>query len=109
LTLILPNDKKIGSAMATKKIKAPPSFGKIKTTAELGTLVRAFRKNANLTLEKVAGMCNLSMRFLSELERGKETAEIGKALMLLNNLGLEIVIQPRGYQFPKKMNEHNDA
>jgi len=71
-------------------------FGRIKTTRELGAAIRVFRKSHNLTLEKVSGLSNLSMRFLSELERGKETAEIGKALTVLNNLGLEIIIQPRG-------------
>lgn len=72
-------------------------FGRIKTTSELGAIIRSFRKSQNLTLEKVSGLSNLSMRFLSELERGKETAELGKALAVLNNLGLEIIIQPRGY------------
>jgi len=72
-------------------------FGQIKTTSEFGAIIRAFRKSQNLTLEKVSGISNLSMRFLSELERGKETAELGKALAVLNNLGLDIFIQPRGY------------
>ena len=37
----------------------------------------------------------ISARFLSEFERGKETAELGKALKALHTLGLEVVIQPR--------------
>jgi len=65
--------------------------------AELGAIIRAFRKSQQLTLEKVSGLTNISMRFLSELERGKETAELGKALTMLNKLGLEVIIQPRGY------------
>ena len=73
-----------------------PKFGKIQSVAELGALIRAFRKNQHLTLEKVSGLTNVSMRFLSELERGKETAELGKALATLNNLGLDVIIQPRG-------------
>jgi hypothetical protein len=36
------------------------------------------------------------VRFLSELERGKETAEIGKVLRVLERLGLELVVVPRG-------------
>lgn len=75
----------------------PQPFGRIKTTSELGAIIRAFRKSQHLTLEKVSDISNLSMRFLSELERGKETAELGKTLAALNNLGLEILIQPRGY------------
>lgn len=78
------------------KENTPIQFGQIKTAHELGRLIRSFRKNNNITLEKVSGLSNLSMRFLSELERGKETAELGKALQVLNTLGLEIIIQPRG-------------
>ena len=68
----------------------------IKNSRELGALIRAFRKNQHLTLETVSGMTNVSMRFLSELERGKETAELGKALAILNQLGLKIIITSRG-------------
>jgi hypothetical protein len=40
------------------------------------------------------------MRFLSEFERGKETAEIGKVLKALRTLGLEVIIQPRSGPVP---------
>ncbi|HFC53253.1 MAG TPA: hypothetical protein ENJ43_02345, partial [Gammaproteobacteria bacterium] len=43
-------------------------------TKDLGQLVRAHRKGKGLTLERVSGLGNLSIRFLSEFERGKETA-----------------------------------
>jgi hypothetical protein len=38
-------------------------------------MARAHRKHQHLTLETVSGVGNLSTRFLSEFERGKETAE----------------------------------
>jgi HTH-type transcriptional regulator/antitoxin HipB len=75
-----------------------PHFGRVKTAVDMGRLIRAHRKSQHLTLEKVSGLSNLGMRFLSELERGKETAELGKALEALNKLGLEVIIQPRGYK-----------
>ena len=71
-------------------------YGPVQTTEELGRLVRAHRKQRGLTLETVSGLGNLSVRFLSEFERGKETAEIGKVLKALRTLGLEVIIQPRG-------------
>jgi transcriptional regulator with XRE-family HTH domain len=58
--------------------------------------VRAHRKQRGLTLETVSGLGNLSIRFLSEFERGKETAEIGKVLKALRTLGLEVIVRPRG-------------
>ncbi len=71
-------------------------YGEIRTAQELGRLARVHRKSRRLTLETVSGLGNLSTRFLSEFERGKETAEIGKILKALRTLGLEVVIQPRG-------------
>lgn len=75
-------------------------YGPVQTAEELGRLVRAHRKQRHLTLETVSGLGNLSMRFLSEFERGKETAEIGKILKTLRTQGLEIIIQPRGAVMP---------
>jgi transcriptional regulator with XRE-family HTH domain len=72
------------------------TYGTIRTVAELGRLTRAHRKSRHLTLETVSGLSTLSTRFLSEFERGKETAEIGKVLKTLEILGLDIIIQPRG-------------
>ncbi len=82
--------------MGLAMMKTTISYGVIQTTEELGQLVRSHRKSRHLTLETVSGLGNLSTRFLSEFERGKETAEIGKVLKALRTLGLEIVIQPRG-------------
>lgn len=79
--------------------KTDISYGVIQTAEELGRLTRTHRKSKHLTLETVSGLGNLSTRFLSEFERGKKTAEIGKVLKALRTLGLEIVIQPRGGGF----------
>ncbi len=71
------------------------AYGRISTTEDLGHLVRAHRKSKGLTLETAAGLSNLSIRFLSEFERGKETAEIGKTLKALRTLGLDVIVHPR--------------
>ncbi len=83
--------------MADETSPKKARYGKINSVQDLGQLIRGFRKEKHLTLEKVTGLSNVSMRFLSELERGKETAELGKTLNVLNKLGLDIIIQPRGY------------
>ncbi len=84
--------------MANKEIQ----YGIVRNTKELGELTRAHRKNRAIALEKVSGLANLGKRFLSEFERGKETAEIGKVLKALNTLGLDVIIQPRGTGIVKK-------
>ena len=78
------------------------TYGTIHTAEELGHLARMHRKQRRLTLETVSGLGNLSTRFLSEFERGKETAEIGKVLKALRTLGLEVIIQPRGQAVPAR-------
>lgn len=74
----------------------PAQYGVVRSADELGQLARAHRKQRKLTLETISGLANLSTRFLSEFERGKETAELGKVLKALRTLGLEVVIQRRG-------------
>ena len=78
-------------------------YGAVRSAEELGRLVRAHRKSRQLTLETISGLGNLSPRFLSEFERGKETAEIGKILKALRTLGLEVIIQPRGVAIPSPL------
>lgn len=67
----------------------------IKTTEELGKNIRATRKKHGLTQKKLASMAGIGTRFLSELERGKPSAQLGKTLMIANLLGLEIHINER--------------
>ncbi len=80
--------------------KEDPIYGPVRTVTELGRLARAHRQERHLTLDAVSGIGNLSPRFLSEFERGKETAEIGKVLKALRTLGLEVIVQPRGWGTP---------
>jgi len=75
-------------------------YGAVQTPEDLGHLARVHRKQRHLTLETVSGLGNLSTRFLSEFERGKETAEIGKVLKALRTLGLEVIVRPRGQETP---------
>lgn len=57
-----------------------------------GQAVRSARKVQGLSQRALAARCGCSQRFVSELERGKETAELGKALHVLGCLGLSIGI-----------------
>ena len=67
----------------------------IKTPEELGSAIRKRRKKAGLTQKKTADLAGIGVRFLSELERGKPTAQIGKTLMVAQLLGLELQIYER--------------
>lgn len=52
-------------------------------------------KHKVLPWKKKSGLSNLSIKFLSDLERGK-------AIFALRRAGLDVIIQPRGYQEHKK-------
>jgi transcriptional regulator with XRE-family HTH domain len=71
---------------------------KVNSPADIGIMVRRKRKADGLTLADAAAMCNVGYRFLSDLENGKPTSQIGKILQVLSGLGLEITIQPRGWK-----------
>lgn len=73
-------------------------YGKIYTPQNLGRVVRFRRKELKATQATVAGLAGVGHRFISELERGKTTVELGKTLLVLQRLGLDIVISPRGGQ-----------
>lgn len=57
--------------------------------------MRAQRKAQGLTLEQLSGLSGLGIRFLSELERGKATVELGKTLEVASLLGLDCFMIPR--------------
>ncbi len=69
----------------------------IHTIDELGAMIRTERKDLGLTQGDLAAACGLSLRFISELERGRATAGIGRVLRVLKMLGLELVLKnPHG-------------
>ena len=44
----------------------------------------------------ISEVTGLSSSFISDLEHGKETTEIGKVLFLINTLGLNFILEKRG-------------
>ena len=64
----------------------------------LGRTIRTHRKAKGLTLQQAAGLANVSVRFLSELELGKETAEVGKVVKTLRAMGLDLFVNARRSQ-----------
>lgn len=71
-------------------------YGKVSGGSQLGELVRRRRKELGVRQADAAALAGVGVRFLSELERGKQTAEIGKVLQVLERMGLELWIAPRG-------------
>ena len=71
-------------------------FGKIRNVDDIGAAIRAKRTAIGMQQEQLAALAGVGPRFLSEVENGKESAEIGKVLQVLRRLGLDVSITPRG-------------
>lgn len=63
---------------------------KIKNASDLGKMILQARKNAKLTQEQLAAACGLGERFIRELEKGKPTCQLEKALMVALMVGITI-------------------
>lgn len=65
-------------------------------TKELGKQIRQLRKEKKIKQDQAAWLCGVGVRFLSDLENGKETIHIGKAFQVLKGFGLEVYLEKRG-------------
>ncbi len=63
-----------------------------KNSEQFGAAVRARRKELNVTQKDLAMTCGTGLRFIIDLEKGKPTCQIGKALRVLQALGLKLQI-----------------
>jgi HTH-type transcriptional regulator/antitoxin HipB len=68
---------------------------KINNTKALGEAIRARRKELHYTQAYLAEFTGLSVTFISDVERGKTTAEIEKVIRLINVLGLNLLVEKR--------------
>jgi transcriptional regulator with XRE-family HTH domain len=69
--------------------------GIIRTPEDIGQWVRRARKASGKTLAEAAALTGVGVRFLHELEHGKQTASLGKTLLVLQRMGLVLAISER--------------
>ena len=69
------------------------SLETIQDCATLGRKVRELRRAQKVTQAQLAGLANTGVRFISDLENGKETCHIGKMLRVLETLGVDMLIR----------------
>ena len=63
------------------------------TTREIGAVLRATRVTQGLRQDQLAAAAGVGVRFLIELEAGKPTAQLGKALKVIEALGCRFQIE----------------
>lgn len=64
------------------------------TTQQIGSMIRQARKALGVTQKELALTSGTGLRFVIELEKGKETCEIGKALTVIQTLGIQLTLTP---------------
>jgi transcriptional regulator with XRE-family HTH domain len=68
----------------------------INNAADFGESLKKRRKELGYTQRYISEFTGFSISFISDLENGKSTAELGKAIYLANMLGLDIAVNARG-------------
>lgn len=69
---------------------------RIESTQELGKAISKRRKELGYTQIQLSEYTGLSASFISNLENGKETAEVGKTLFIIQVLGMNLELLNRG-------------
>ena len=64
------------------------------TPSGFGRIIRENRLNQGLRQAQLAAAAGVGLRFLIELERGKPTAQLGKALAIASALGCRVGVTP---------------
>lgn len=64
------------------------------SSTNIGKLIRNTRKRLGSTQRDLALTSGTGLRFIVDLEKGKETCELGKVLTILNTLGIQMTLTP---------------
>ena len=81
--------------MARKIILTPlPDSPTIESLSEFGAFVRSMRSQQQLRIDDAAALCGVSVQLLSDLENGRRSVGLDKALMVARQLGLSILAVP---------------
>lgn len=66
-----------------------------RTTRELGGAIRQARRTTGMSQAELAAAAGVGRPWLSSVERGKRTAEIGLILQVVDALGLAVTLTER--------------
>lgn len=86
-TVMFPVDKGVISLIYYQSV-----MKKQVTAADVGARIREIRKAQGVSQETLAGLAGTGQRYISELERGKETARLGEMLKVLSALGAGLYV-----------------
>ncbi|MCL2137927.1 MAG: helix-turn-helix domain-containing protein [Treponema sp.] len=64
----------------------------LKDSKTFGKAIRIYRKRQGATQIQLAAVANTGVRFIGDLENGKPTVQLDKALRVANILGMKIEV-----------------
>ena len=65
---------------------------KIDNAEAFGRIVKKYRMRKNITQSQLAAVANTGLRFIGDLENGKPTVHLGKALHVACLLGIPLEV-----------------
>ena len=68
---------------------------RIESVKDLGKAIRKRRKKLRVTQAELAASAGVGLMFVSLLENGKETSEVGKVFQVIETLGLDVLVEER--------------
>lgn len=68
---------------------------KANDASTLGKAIKDRRRELGLKQKDVADATGFSVSFISDLENGKPTAELGKSIHIINMLGMDLNVDAR--------------
>ncbi len=92
--VVLPHSKASTPRPPLMKTAASHNATALQKVSDLGAAVRNARKSKRLTQQEFADLAGVGRRFLSELESGKPTLEIGKVLKVAAAAGIQLMFVP---------------
>lgn len=60
---------------------------------EAGIAIRTVRKRAGIRIDDFAMAAGVSKQFMTDLENGKATVQMGKVLLMLQRLGIKVSLE----------------
>ncbi|MFO7750574.1 MAG: helix-turn-helix domain-containing protein [Desulfobacteraceae bacterium] len=67
----------------------------------IGRAIQDTRRKKNIRQSDLADITGTSVKFISDVERGKETIQMDKAFVLLRALGLKLYVTPDSMESDK--------
>ena len=71
------------------------------SAAEVGKIIATARRHHKMTQAQLARAVGATQAWVSEVEQGKETAQIGKVLRVLSHLGVRLQTGVAPWRTPK--------